>query len=172
MRFRHLDYANDATVRTLGPAALDAILDFGDLDAWRPLAQEIARDPWGATAATVLRICQAHVMYGTSSLWRSWIERRRTLAREYPALTLAEARKQVGLTQTQMAERLGISQTDVSKLERRADARVSSLASYARALGGTLEISIVRPDRRQQVVLKRAAPTSSRTDQVSMTSPK
>ena len=146
VRFRHLDYPNDASIRALGPAALDALLDRGDLNAWKPLAQEIARDPWGTTATTVLHLCDAHEMYGTSSLWRSWIERRRVLSSASEPRTLAEVRKQQGLTQMQMAERLGISQTDVSKLERRVDMRVSSLAAYARALGGTLVLSITRPD--------------------------
>ena len=97
-------------------------------------------------------------MYGTSLLWRSWIERRRLLSREPIAFTLAEARKQRGLTQAQMAERLEISQTDVSKLERRTDMRVSSLAAYARALGGTLELSITRPDTREVIAVKIGEP--------------
>jgi hypothetical protein len=40
---------------------------------------------------------------------------------------------------------MGISQTDVSKLERRRDARLSTLDAYARALGATLQLTFEWP---------------------------
>jgi DNA-binding XRE family transcriptional regulator len=146
MRSRHLEYARGTGVADLGPAALDELLDRGDLEAWKPLARAIASDPWGKTADTVLRLCDAHPMYGTSTLWRSWIEQRRGISkREAPGLSLADARARAGLTQQQMAQRLGISQADVSKLERRTDARLSTLHAYARALGTALRVSLQWP---------------------------
>jgi transcriptional regulator with XRE-family HTH domain len=86
-------------------------------------------------------------MYGTSALWRTWIERRRKPpVREIDALgratTLGEARARAGLTQTQVAARMGISQADVSKLERRADVRVSTLRAYAAAIGARLHLGL------------------------------
>lgn len=145
MWFRHLDYAPGTAVTDLGQAALDAVLERGDLEAWTPLLETIARDPWGAAAVSVLHLCDAHPMYGTSSLWRTWIERRR---REWAEMgeTLAEARARAGLTQSQVAERLGISQSDVSKLERRADIRISTLRAYARAIGARLQLGLQGPD--------------------------
>jgi len=145
MRFRHLDYEPDTAVTMLGPAALDALLERGDLEAWTPLLRAIARDPWGMTADTILRLCDAHPMYGTSALWRHWIERRRDAAGE-AGETLAQARARAGLTQHQVAARLGISQSDVSKLERRADVRVSTLRAYARAIGARLTVTLQLPD--------------------------
>jgi len=145
MEFRNLDYPPGTPVVELGPAALDALLDRGDLEDWAPLARAIAHDPWGPTADTVLRLCEAHPMYGTSALWRTWIERRRgrTEARD---TTLAEARVRAGLTQTEVGERLGIGQSDVSKLERRTDVLLSTLRAYARAIGARLQVTLEGPD--------------------------
>jgi DNA-binding XRE family transcriptional regulator len=141
MWFRHLDYPADSAAEDLGPAAIDHLLDRGVLMEWRPLVRAIARDPWGPTADTVLHLCEAHPMYGTSALWRSWIERRRERG-DGASTTLAEARARAGLTQVQVAERLGISQSDVSKLERRADVRLSTLRAYADAIGARLHVAL------------------------------
>lgn len=145
MGFRHLDYAPCTPVKQLGPAALDDLLERGDLEAWTPLVRAIARAPWGATAETVLRLCRAQPKYGTSPLWQAWIERRRSREAE-AGETLAEARARAGLTQSQVAERLGISQSDVSKLERRTDLLVSTLREYARAIGARLHLGLRGPD--------------------------
>lgn len=156
MRFRHLDYTDGAAITDLGSAAIDALLDRGDLETWVPLLRAIADDPWGPIADTVLCLCDAHPMYGTSNLWRAWIEhRRRSSGPE--STTLAEARARVGMTQTQVAERLGIGQSDVSKLERRADVRLSTLQAYARAIGARLHVGIQGPgdDAPRDVVLSR-----------------
>jgi DNA-binding XRE family transcriptional regulator len=142
-RFRHLDYAPSAAIRDLGPAAVDDLLERGDLEAWQPLVREIAGDPWGATAELVLRLGDAHPMYGTSALWRAWIERRREGGSAAEKSTLAAARRRAGLTQSEVARRLDISQADVSKLERRGDMRLSTLQAYARALGATLRVTLL-----------------------------
>jgi DNA-binding XRE family transcriptional regulator len=145
MWFRHLDYGPCTPITDLGPAAIDALLERGDLQAWVPLLRAIADDPWGATADTVLSLCDAHPMYGTSALWRTWIERRRRPSGP-GSTTLAEARARAGLTQVQVAKRLGVGQSDVSKLERRGDVRLSTLRAYARAIGARLHVGIQGPD--------------------------
>lgn len=164
MRFRHLDYPADATIADLGPAALDDLLDRGDLETWTPLARAIARDPRGAAAETVLRLCAAHPMYGTSALWQTWIERRRGSAPREEGVTLAEARSLAGLTQNQVAQRLGLSQADVSKLERRDDVRLSTLQAYARALGARLQVALqwqeVQPGAPSPTLLRLPATSS------------
>jgi DNA-binding XRE family transcriptional regulator len=144
MRSRRLDYGAHTEVAELGAAALDDLLENGELEAWTPLLRAIAKDPWGRAAETVLRLCDAHPMYGTSALWRVWIERRRERAQREQT-TLADARARAGLTQAQVAERLGITQADVSKLERRADVRLSTLRAYARAIGARLRIELQGP---------------------------
>jgi hypothetical protein len=142
MRFRHLDYAADAGVDELGTAAIDDLLDRGDLTDWAPLAAAIADDPFGDLAETVLHLCDAHQMYGTSALWRSWIGRLRGMSSGSGprALSLSEARRRLGLTQEWVSRRMGISQSDVSKLERRRDIRVSTLRDYVAATGGRLDL--------------------------------
>jgi transcriptional regulator with XRE-family HTH domain len=65
---------------------------------------------------------------------------------------LRAVREAVGKTQIEVAEAAGVPQGDVSRLEGRVasgeDLRVSSLARYARAVGGELEVAIVVGGRR------------------------
>lgn len=146
MKYRHLDYEPDTPVSQLGPAALDALLDQGDLQTWAPLAQAVLSDPHGEVADTVLRLCEAHEMYGTSTLWAQWIKHLRVSDRPKAALSLSGLRRARSRTQQQVSGRMGISQSDVSKLERRGDIRVSTLRSYIQATGGSLELRARYPD--------------------------
>jgi len=138
MKHRHLELEPGTDVRDLPSAALLDILDRGDLDAWRPIVVAVAEDPFGPLATRLLELVDAFPMYGTSPLWRAWIDRRR--AREEgrraarPRVELRELRRRAGLTQAELASRVGMSQSDLSKLERRRDVRLSSLASYVKAL--------------------------------------
>lgn len=50
------------------------------------------------------------------------------------------------MTQVRIVEELQISQGDVSRLERRADMYVSTLAGFLHAVGAKLEIRAVFPD--------------------------
>lgn len=138
---RNLDYPEDAPVTELGAAALDDLLERGDLESWAPIARAVRADPHGVLAGTILQLCQSHRMYGTSFLWRTWIEGMRGRSGG-----LASIRRFRGLTQQQVAERMGISQSDVSKLERRRDQRVSTLRAYVEATGGRLQVKAVYPD--------------------------
>ena len=70
----------------------------------------------------------------------AWVEK--TL-KEMPLHELRAARQ---LTQENLAEVLGINQAAVSKLERRTDMYVSTLARFIEAMGGRLEIRAVFPD--------------------------
>lgn len=145
MIHRHLDYPADTPVEEVPSAAIVDILDRGDLQDWAPILRAVAADPHGAFADRVARIVDAFPMYGTSTLWRNWIELRRARAAgpiPQPARRLADIRAAQGLTQVEVADRMGISQSDVSKIERRTDVRVGTLARYARALGGRLRLAI------------------------------
>jgi DNA-directed RNA polymerase specialized sigma subunit len=70
-------------------------------------------------------------------------ERRRL---EEEEMSLHQLRKARELTQTKIAGELHMAQGDVSKLERRTDMYVSTLASYLQAVGADLEIRTVFPD--------------------------
>lgn len=51
------------------------------------------------------------------------------------------------LTQENLASVLHVKQSEVSKVERRTDVYPSTLASYVKAMGGTLEIRPAVPNR-------------------------
>lgn len=159
MVHRHQDYAPDTPVDQLGRAALDDLLNRGDLADWAPLTRALAVDPFGGLADTVLALCDAHPMYGTSKLWPAWITglRNRNAPEEPdghgPGVRLAELRSRRGLTQNAVGERLGITQSDVSKLERRGDIRVSTLHRYVQATGGRLRLVGVYPEGAELIVL-------------------
>jgi DNA-binding transcriptional regulator YiaG len=61
-------------------------------------------------------------------------------------MSLHQLRKARELTQNRLADELHMGQGDVSKLERRTDMYVSTLASYLQAVGAELEIRAVFPD--------------------------
>jgi len=159
MIHRHLTYSPDTPVEALGDAALDDLLDRGDLTDWRPLTRAIAADPFGALAERVLRLCAANRRYGTSPLWRAWIARRRTLAEapRAPEVTLAGLRRQRRLSQAALAARIGMAQSDLSKAERRADWRLSTLHLIAAGLG--LRVQVVAVDEAGHVVGTIATPS-------------
>jgi DNA-binding XRE family transcriptional regulator len=144
MEHRHLDVDPATPVAELGLAALDDILDRGDLEEWRPLLAEVRRDPHGLVADRILRLVDAHAMQGTSELWRSWITSVRASPAE-PALgpRLARLRRERGVTQQQLAERLAVTQPEISRLERRNDLKLATAHAYVRALGGDLELATV-----------------------------
>ncbi len=155
MIHRHLDYRQDTPIDRIPVAALADLLDRGDLGDWQPIATAVAHDPWGPLAERVARLVDAYPMYGTSSLWRAFIDRCRARAeggrRRGEAVGLAELRRRRGLTQVGMAQRLSISQSDVSKLERRRDLLLSTLKAYTEALGGELHHLAIFPDEESEL---------------------
>ena len=151
MIHRHAEVPPDLPAEQLPMVAIADILERGDLQDWRPLAAAIRRDPWGGLATAVTRLVDAYPQYGTSPLWRAWIDRCRARVPAVPKaqrsvraaapVTLAALRRHLGLTQAQVARRLRMTQSDVSKLERRENARLSTLRAYAHALGGRLLVT-------------------------------
>jgi DNA-binding Xre family transcriptional regulator len=164
---RHLDLPPGTAVTDLPAAALVDILDRGDLDDWAPVAAAVAADPLGPFADRVAALVDAFPMDGTSALWRAFLDRCRARAAAAPpvaapARPLDDLRRRRGLTQAELGRRLGISQSDLSKLERRADLRVSTLAAYAHALGGRLRLLVELPDGEVEVRLRPGNPGRAR----------
>jgi predicted transcriptional regulator len=58
-------------------------------------------------------------------------------------LPLSAFRKTLGKTQVEVAERAKMRQADLSRLERRADIKLSTLRRYVEALGGEVEVGVV-----------------------------
>ena len=75
MNHRHLEVVSGTPVEAQPLAAIVDVLQRGDLDEWRPVAMAILQDPTGEFAGNVSRLVDAYPMYGTSTLWRSWIDR-------------------------------------------------------------------------------------------------
>jgi transcriptional regulator with XRE-family HTH domain len=59
--------------------------------------------------------------------------------------TLRDLRKAQQITQEKVAQRLSGRQVYVSRLERRADMKLSTLRKYVRALGGDLQLMVIFP---------------------------
>jgi len=137
-----LTYTPGKAVEDLPVAAILDILDRGDLADWQPIALAVFRDPKGAFAERVVRLVQAHPMYGTTALWRAWIERLRENRATGKRTSLAQLRRRAYLTQARLADRIRMSQSDLSKFERREDVRLSTLRNYVEGLGGTLRIMV------------------------------
>ena len=142
MRHRHLEILSGTPTEELPHAAIVDILARGDLADWKPIAAAIDLDPQGKLADMVMRLVDVYPMYGTSALWRAWIDRTRARAEgaRRPVNDLPALRRGLGFTQAKLADRVGMSQSDLSKLERRRDVRLSSLRAYAVALGGRLRM--------------------------------
>jgi DNA-binding XRE family transcriptional regulator len=158
MKHRHLEIPPGTKAKELPSAAIADLLKSGDLADWKQIAEAIARDPNGELAERVMSLVDAYPMYGTSPLWRAWIDRAR--ARSEGALRpllpaeLSALRRRLGLTQAELAGRIGMSQSDLSKLERRKDVRLSTLKAHAMALGGRLRIVFEHDGKQTEVRLQ------------------
>lgn len=157
MKHRHLQYATATPAERLPAAAIVDALERGDLDAWQPIAAAVARAPHGDFAKKVMRLLDAYPMYGTSRLWRAWIDRCRARVEGnlLPSTPVEPAalRRGMGVSQVVLAERIGMSQSDLSKFERRQDVRLSTLRAYAEGLGGCLRILFGRRHEQTEILI-------------------
>ena len=67
-------------------------------------------------------------------------------------LTLRQVRRLQRMTQAQVAAAMGTEQDRVSRLERRADMRLSTLRDYVTALGGSLRLVVDIPGHEPMTV--------------------
>ena len=67
-------------------------------------------------------------------------------------LTLRSLRQAHDLTQERMAELLGVKQENISRMERRADLLLSTMASYVEAMGGKLKLVAEFPGQSPVVI--------------------
>lgn len=74
MKHRNIDHDR------LTPAAIDNIIERGELPDWMPLLKAIASDPFGTISATTLRICNANPVYGASAVFRRYIVEQQSAA--------------------------------------------------------------------------------------------
>ena len=156
MIHRHLELEPGTTVNEMPLAAIQDLLERGDLSDWRPLLMVMTEERNGELTARVARVVDVYPMYGTSRLVRAWIERcRHRPARPAPRpCSLAELRTSLGKTQVQVAREMGLTQSDYSKLERRRDVKVSTLRGVAEAFNGRLVLLIEFPERTYEIELE------------------
>lgn len=152
MEHRHLDVSAGTPVQQLGLAALDDLVERGDLADWVPLARALAADPHGPLSERVLHLCASHPVYGSSRLWQAYVHALRDVAHEPADLTALRGRR--GVTQAQVAARTALGQPRVSRIERSADPRVDTVRRYVEALGGRLELVARFPDGHPPVALR------------------
>ena len=58
-------------------AAIDNILERGELSDWLPLLNAIENDPFGEVADKTLKICNEHDIYGSSIVFKRFVENAR-----------------------------------------------------------------------------------------------
>lgn len=81
------------------------------------------------------------------------------IAKQHLALReLREARRQ---TQVSLARRLGVKQVSISRLEGRADPRLSTLTRYIDAMGGRLHLIVEFPEQEPVLLRDVGRPASS-----------
>ncbi len=74
-------------------------------------------------------------------------------AQALDVMTLRELRRERKFSQTELADGMHISQGDVSRIEKRSDMKVSTLDNFVNALGGTLEIHAIFPEKTVSVMM-------------------
>ncbi len=67
--------------------------------------------------------------------------------RDLAEMELAELREALQLSQEELAKKLKVTQAAISRLERRPNVLLESIANYIAALGGRLEVHAVLPNR-------------------------
>lgn len=75
--------------------------------------------------------------------------------------TLRAIRQARGLTQQQMSAQLDISQAEVSRMERRNNLHLATLARFIRATGGRLRITAVFDDQETEISIGDILPADS-----------
>jgi transcriptional regulator with XRE-family HTH domain len=84
------------------------------------------------------------------------------------AAGLTALREQAGLSQRALAKLIGVSQPRVAAIERASNVTIDVLANYAKAVGGRLEVSVVKGQ--EKVSLLPGAPGRAQTRRTARTS--
>ncbi len=74
------------------------------------------------------------------------------------AAGLTALREQAGLSQRELARRIGVSQPRVAAIEQSRNVTIEVLEHYIAAVGGSLEVSVIKNNRRIRLVGTRKPP--------------
>lgn len=72
------------------------------------------------------------------------------------AAGLTALREQAGLSQRELAKRIGVSQPRVAAIEQSRNVTIDVLEQYVDAVGGQLEVSVVKGNRKTPLIRARA----------------
>ena len=73
------------------------------------------------------------------------------------AVALTALREQAGLSQRELAKRIGVSQPRIAAIEQSRNVTIEVLEHYVAALGGTLEVTVVKGTRKIPLLAARNA---------------
>jgi len=79
------------------------------------------------------------------------------------AAGLTALREQAGLSQRDLAKRIGVSQPRVAAIEQSRNVTIDVLEQYVAAVGGELEVTVVKGTRKIQLLTARRAPVIKAT---------
>jgi transcriptional regulator with XRE-family HTH domain len=85
------------------------------------------------------------------------------------AAGLTALREQAGLSQRELAERLGVKQPRVAAIEKARNVTIDVLERYVDALGGKLQVTVVKGNRRIPLLGVPASRRAAETDPVQET---
>lgn len=88
------------------------------------------------------------------------------------AAGLTALREQAGLSQRELAKRIGVSQPRVAAIEQSRNVTIDVLEQYVDALGGRLEVAVVKGNRKISLVATRAGRKSKAAARKSASKPK
>lgn len=118
LAFRNVDAAPDDPVASWPTEAVQAALERGGLNAWRRLAAEVQRRPWGRGARRLEEVLSHSRPFGTAELMDSVLAQARTRAEHAERRQVAEEIEALvrtsGLTQAEFAVAIGTSASRMS----------------------------------------------------------
>jgi DNA-binding transcriptional regulator YiaG len=121
VRFRNLDFDQDAPLDQWPMEAIETLIDRGSLSDWRRLAEAIRRNPWGPAARATETVIAWDEHYGVDALMSQVIRRAREdialRGRCEYAAQIRSWRNQTGMTLRQFAAAAGTSASRLSDYE-------------------------------------------------------
>ena len=82
------------------------------------------------------------------------------------AVRLTALREQAGLSQRDLAKRLGVSQPRVAAIEQARNVTIDVLDQYVKAVGGELEVNVVKDRRKHALIAPHAVPAKAKAQRV------
>lgn len=149
--FRNVDFDPRAPLDEWPAEAIETVIDRGALSDWRPLLEEIRRNPWGAAARTAENVASWGEHYGVDALVSAAIRDAREeitmQGRAEYAAQIRSWRVQAGMTLRQFA---GAAGTSASRLSDYEHAKVAPTTDVLGRLSHVATLSADEPRRHHE----------------------